>query len=121
MNKFFYLYGRSLVAHKGKVLLSILLLSLLSTVGIILRVQQEIPVDFTPQAIFMDNSPELLRLREIEKTFGREDNDWIIIVEGDLNSPSTKNKSLARNAIRRYLYQSLLLPSGGCISLMSYF
>jgi predicted RND superfamily exporter protein len=44
------------------------------------------PVDFTPQAIFLDAGPELDALRRIEATFGREDNDVLVLVSGDLGS-----------------------------------
>ena len=90
MNKFFYGYGRLLYRNKHFALAIIVFFSALSIFGIIHRIQKEIPVDFTPQAIFMDNSPEMLRLREIENTFGREDNDWLIVVTGSLDTPQSK-------------------------------
>ena len=91
MNEFFYRYGRLLYRNKHVALAIILFFSALSILGIIHRVQKEIPVDFTPQAIFMDNSPEMLRLREIENTFGREDNDWLIVLSGALDTPQSKH------------------------------
>ena len=84
MNELFYRYGKCLVRHRVITLILVICISILSAAAIIHRVQNEIPVDFTPQAIFMDKSPQILRLRQIEKTFGREDNDWIIILKGDL-------------------------------------
>ena len=90
MNKWFYRYGHFLVWNKGKVLLGIVIMSVLCLLGIIHRVQKEIPVDFTPQAIFMDNGAEFERLREIEEIFGREDNDWVVVVEGDIKNKDTR-------------------------------
>lgn len=77
-------YGRAIVRHRGKALLLCLLLSLVSAVLIGLRVQDGIPVDFTPQALFMDEGEELERLTRIEAVFGREDNDVVLLVEGEL-------------------------------------
>jgi predicted RND superfamily exporter protein len=89
MNELFYQYGLLLVRRKFTILSFILLFSILCIVGIVNRLQKEIPVDFTPQAIFMDNSEEMLRLREIEDSFGREDNDVIIVLKGDISTPET--------------------------------
>ena len=91
MNEWFYKYGHCLVYNKGKFLLAIILFSIFSIAGIVHRVQKEIPVDFTPQAIFMDGGSEFVRLREIEETFGREDNDWIVVIEGDLKNQETRH------------------------------
>ena len=46
------------------------------------RLAGGLPVDFTPQAIFFDDGEEVMRLREIEETFGREDNDLLLMLEG---------------------------------------
>ena len=91
MNDIFYRYGRWLSKNRAITLLLIIILSVVSLVGIINRVRTEIPVDFTPQAIFMDKSPQMLRLRDIEKTFGREDNDWIVILKGNLSDPKSRS------------------------------
>lgn len=85
MNDLFYRYGQWLVRYRVITLIFIICISVLSAASIIHRIQNEIPIDFTPQAIFMDKSPQILRLREIEQTFGREDNDWIIILKGELS------------------------------------
>ena len=70
MNDLFYRYGQWLVRNRVITLILVICVSVLSAAGIIHRIQNEIPVDFTPQAIFMDKSPQILRLREIEQTFG---------------------------------------------------
>lgn len=90
MNELFYRYGQWLVRYRVIAVIFIFCVSLLSIVGIVHRIQTEIPVDFTPQAIFMDKSPQMVRLREIEHTFGREDNDWVIVIKGDLSIESSK-------------------------------
>lgn len=40
------------------------------------------PVDFSPQSIFIDNGEIVERLDNIEQRFGREDNDFLIILDG---------------------------------------
>lgn len=74
--------GRALVRHRWPALFVILFITALSVLGISQRLQQGMPVDFTPQAIFIDQGPMLDRLREIEDTFGREDNDLLLMVSG---------------------------------------
>jgi uncharacterized protein len=50
-----------------------------------------IPLDFSPQSIFMDNSEMMIRLEEIESHFGRGDNDFILLLHGpNLNSSEGK-------------------------------
>ena len=75
-------FGKSLVRHRYVYLVAILLCCVLSGWAIWDRLQKETPVDFTPQAIFMDQGTKMDRLREIEKTFGREDNDLVFILHG---------------------------------------
>lgn len=89
MNDIFYRYGLWLFRNRAVVLILICVISIASALGIAHRIRTEIPVDFTPQAIFMDKSPQMLQLREIEKTFGREDNDWVIILKGNLSDPKS--------------------------------
>ncbi len=42
-----------------------------------------IPLDFTPQSIFLDDGEMVQHLREVEQTFGREDNDILVLLQGD--------------------------------------
>ena len=74
--------GRWLV-RRGNALLIILALCLVSGFAIAKRLQVGLPVDFTPQAIFFDDGPALNQLREIEKDFGREDNDVVVLLHGE--------------------------------------
>ncbi|MDG1478847.1 MAG: MMPL family transporter [Myxococcota bacterium] len=75
-------FGRWVVRRRGTALAIVLLLTLLSALGITRRVSVEIPIDFTPQAVFIDRGPMIDRLREIEQSFGREDNDLLLILTG---------------------------------------
>jgi predicted RND superfamily exporter protein len=75
-------FGRWIVRRRWLALAIILLLTMLSLLGIHRRVSVEVPVDFTPQAIFIDRGPMIDRLREIEQSFGREDNDLLLILTG---------------------------------------
>ncbi len=43
-----------------------------------------IPLDFTPQSIFLDDGEMVQHLRTVEAEFGREDNDFILLLEGEL-------------------------------------
>ncbi|MEC7949016.1 MAG: hypothetical protein VX265_15715, partial [Myxococcota bacterium] len=50
-----------------------------------LRVWQEgPPLDFTPQALFMDAGPEFDLLDRVEEEFGREDNTIQLVLHGDI-------------------------------------
>ena len=48
-----------------------------------------LPIDFTPQAIF-DDGPQIERLKQIEQTFGREDNDYLVLLRGSLSTSKAK-------------------------------
>ena len=61
----------------------ILILSVLSLISIVMKTGDGLPVDFSPQAIFLDGGEDLNRLRELEHIFGREDNDLLILVHGE--------------------------------------
>ena len=75
--------GRLLVRKRKLFLFCIVLLLVGSGYSIVHRIQNVgIPLDFTPQAIFMDNSDMMFRLQEIESQFGREDNDIILLLHG---------------------------------------
>ena len=45
--------------------------------------EEGIPLDFTPQSIFLDDGEMVQQLRTIEAEFGREDNDFLILLTGD--------------------------------------
>ncbi|MFT4978266.1 MAG: putative RND superfamily exporter protein, partial [Myxococcota bacterium] len=74
--------GRALVRHRYAALVILLFITALAGLGIANRLQQGAPIDFTPQAIFIDSGPMITRLREIEQTFGREDNDLLLLLDG---------------------------------------
>jgi len=75
--------GRAFVRHRGLALALVLAFTALTQVALGLRVWRDgVPVDFTPQALFIDKGEEIDALRSIEETFGREDNDVIFIVDG---------------------------------------
>jgi len=79
--------GRALVRHRGIALALVLAFTALTQVALGLRVWRDgVPVDFTPQALFIDKGEEIDALRAIEDTFGREDNDVIFVVD---NLPPT--------------------------------
>ena len=61
-----------------------LALCLVSGFAIAKRLQVGLPVDFTPQAIFFDDGPQLNRLNQLEKDFGREDNDVVVLLLGEI-------------------------------------
>lgn len=45
-------------------------------------VKEGFPIDFSPQSIFIDNGEMVSRLEQIEAKFGREDNDFLVILDG---------------------------------------
>ena len=77
-------FGRLVVAHRGWMLLLVAAITAASLAGLGLVMASGLPVDFTPQALFQDDSPAIQRLTEIEETFGREDNDLVIVLEGPI-------------------------------------
>lgn len=46
------------------------------------------PLDFTPQALFMDAGPEFTLLERIETEFGREDNTVQLVLHGAITDPA---------------------------------
>lgn len=79
-------YGRWVVHNRWVALLLVLLVSGLAAFGAWQRVHNGLPVDFTPQALFENHSPALTRLRAIEATFGREDNDLVLLLQGPIGT-----------------------------------
>ena len=59
------------------------------------------PVDFSPQSIFIDNGEIVQRLGKIEEKFGREDNDFIIVLDGK-GVPTPEGKSFIADLERRF-------------------
>lgn len=73
--------GRLFVRRKGLALLFVASITLLTQGMFWLRIQQSgVPIDFTPQALFIDSGPEVDALRSVENTFGRDDNDVLFQV-----------------------------------------
>ncbi len=83
MNQLLNSFGKSLVRYRFVYLFTVSVLICLAIWAIFDRLEKETPVDFTPQAIFMDEGEKMNRLKTIEKTFGREDNDLIFILHGE--------------------------------------
>ena len=69
-HRFLHKLGTTLVQKKIFSLILILLLSLLSIFAVFKKTSNGLPVDFSPQAIFIDSGSELNRLRELESIFG---------------------------------------------------
>jgi predicted RND superfamily exporter protein len=79
--------GRAIGAARWRALAVVLLVTAAVLVGAGRRVAETgVPVDFTPQAIFLDAGEEVDTLRRIERSYGREDNDLVCIVEGDIGT-----------------------------------
>jgi hypothetical protein len=80
-------WGRGLFAHRGLCSAAVLLVSAL-LIGLAgYRVQRfGVPVDFTPQSLFIDEGEAVDDLRRVQSTFGRDDNDLLLLVEGPLAS-----------------------------------
>ena len=80
----FRLWARLLFAHGEKIALTLTFLSIALGGWVYQHVSsQGIPLDFTPQSIFLDNGEMVRHLRSVEEEFGREDNDFLILLQGD--------------------------------------
>lgn len=66
----------------------LLLITAAAAVGIVDRVKDGTPVDFTPQAIFMGEGDLWDRVQMIEKEFGADDNVLVIMLQGPLSTPA---------------------------------
>ncbi|MBO84451.1 MAG: hypothetical protein CL927_03765 [Deltaproteobacteria bacterium] len=67
--------------RRARVSWTLALLTLLTLLAMLHRVHRDgIPVDFTPQALFIDKGEEIERLRQFEDTFGREDNTILFLL-----------------------------------------
>ena len=83
-------YGQWVVRNRLYSLLAFVLI----TVGIGWTSSQRVvaegvPVDFTPQAMFLNDGPEVQAQRRAEAIFGVEDTTLALMVEGDLRSESS--------------------------------
>ncbi len=79
-------YGRWIARRRGLATLLLMVLTTLAATGITLRLMEGMPVDFTPQAMFMGEGGAWERVKGYEQEFGAEDNDVVLILEGDLSS-----------------------------------
>lgn len=80
-------WARLCAERRGLALVLLLLVSVAVGAPAGLRlVRGGAPVDFTPQAMFIDTGPEVAQLRLAEQHFGREDNDLVLIVRGAVAS-----------------------------------
>ncbi len=76
-------YGRWTVRRRLHAALLCALLTVAAITGLAAGLSgDELPVDFTPQALFMDSTPALERMAAIEEVFGREDNDLVLVLDG---------------------------------------
>ena len=79
-------YGRWVARRRWVATLLLVFLTGLAGTGIALRLMEGAPVDFTPQAMFMGEGGAWERVQGYEQEFGAEDNDVVLILEGELNS-----------------------------------
>ena len=81
----FYLAWATLLERYGVHIASLLtIFSLLLGWKVFQHINEEgIPLDFTPQSIFLDDGDMVQQLRTIEEEFGREDNDFLILIKGN--------------------------------------
>ena len=80
-------WARFCAARRGLAVALLVAFTLALALPATVQVQREgAPVDFTPQALFIDAGPAVEQLRAAEEHFGREDNDLLFIVTGDVGS-----------------------------------
>lgn len=79
-------YGRWVVEKRWTALGIVLLLCAVAGVGLWSATRDGVPVDFTPQAMFLEKGEEHDTVRRIEATFGREDNDLLAVLVGPLGT-----------------------------------
>ena len=79
-------YGRWTVRSRWVALLLLLLGSLGAGGILIVRSEEGLPVDFTPQALFIDHGEQVDQLRAAEATFGRSDNDLLLLLSGPIGT-----------------------------------
>ena len=80
-------WGRWVAGHRGPSALLAALVTALLLLGSARRVLEDgVPIDFTPQALFIDQGAEVDALEDVERVFGRDDNDLILLVEGPIGT-----------------------------------
>ena len=73
--KFFRLWSHTLYRFGVHIALLLSILSGILAWNVYQQIEEEgIPLDFTPQSIFLDDGEMVQHLRAVEQTFGREDN-----------------------------------------------
>lgn len=79
--------GRGVVRRRGLALALVLATTalILGLAGLQLK-RGGLPLDFTPQALFMDAGPEVAQVRQVAEIFGRDDNDIVFLVQGPLGT-----------------------------------
>lgn len=76
--------GSQFFRHRRSWALFIVILNILAVWNIYSIVTTDgMPLDFSPQSIFIDNGEMVERLDEIKEEFGREDNDFLIVLQGE--------------------------------------
>ena len=81
--KFYRLWAQTLHRFGFQIALLLCILSGILGWNVYQHIEQDgIPLDFTPQSIFLDDGEMVQHLRAVEQTFGREDNDFLILVQG---------------------------------------
>ena len=87
MHTIYAMWAHILLLHHKK------LVTLIIATSIVLAVlcgksinQHGIPLDFTPQSIFIDQGEMVQTLNQIESLYGREDNDFILLIEDTSDS-----------------------------------
>ena len=86
MSAWFAVLGRALARHRAPSLACVLVLTaLLGGLGLERVIRTGPPVDFTPQAVFMDGGTEVTEVERVA-AIGRDDNDLVILVQGPLAS-----------------------------------
>lgn len=86
LDAFLTAYGRWVVEKRWTALGLVLLICSIAGVGLWSATREGVPVDFTPQAMFLEKGEEHDTVRRIEATFGREDNDLLAILVGRLHT-----------------------------------
>ena len=79
--------GRLLVRRRGVAAVVLMGITLIAATAGLLRVQQDgLPLDFTPQAVFLDDGPEVRQVEAVNAVFGRDDNALVLLLHGPLAS-----------------------------------
>ena len=79
-------YGRWVVNHRFHAAAIVLLLSAIAGVGLWSATRDGVPVDFTPQAMFIEKGDDHDAVTRIEAVFGRDDNDLLAVLVGPVGT-----------------------------------